>query len=395
MQPVDQKDSQGYLLNNLLLFGRLLRQVGIRVSAEQVNSLVDALTHIDLLQRDDFFITSRAFLVNDSEQFELFERAFDLFWGAKFELLVEFGRGVGKRRLIASDSEIPDRKKDDLNNPLISSILLDQADARADENEELQVSGVYSPVEVLRRRDFAEFTTEEFETAKELIRNLDWRLDWKRTRRKVRASKRSSYLDFRRAMRDNMVHDGEILQLAWNCRKRKPRPLVVICDISGSMERYSRLFLHFMYALVQENKGIEAFVFGTRLTRLTPALRYKDVDTALDKVSEGVQDWSGGTRIGQSLKSFNYLWSRRVLGRGAALVILSDGWDRGDAALLEREISRLQRSVTKLIWLNPLSGSPDYQPLVRGIRTVLPYVDEFLPFHNLESLERFAHQPPI
>ncbi len=196
-------------------------------------------------------------------------------------------------------------------------------------------------------------------------------------------------------MRDNMKHDGEILQLAWNCRKHKPRPLVVLCDISGSMERYSRLFLHFMYALVQGNKGIEAFVFGTRLTRLTPALRYKDVDTALDKVSEGVLDWSGGTRIGESLKSFNYLWSRRVLGRGSALIILSDGWDRGDAALLEREISRLQRSVSKLVWLNPLSGSPDYQPLVRGIRTVLPYVDEFLPFHNLESLERFAHQPPI
>ena len=395
MQPAEQRDSPGYLLNNFLLFGRLLRQVGIRVSAEQVNSLVDSLTHIDLLQRDDLFIASRAFLVNDFEQFELFERTFDLFWSAKFTLLVEFGRGVGKRSLISPDPKHPDTQKDNLDNPPISSISLDQADAAADESEELQVSGVYSPLEILRCKDFAEFTTEEFETAKRLIRNLDWRLDWKRTRRKVRASKRSSYLDFRRAMRDNMVHDGEILQLAWNCRKRKPRPLVVICDISGSMERYSRLFLHFMYALVQENKGIEAFVFGTRLTRLTPALRYKDVDTALDKVSEGVQDWSGGTRIGQSLKSFNYLWSRRVLGRGAALVILSDGWDRGDAALLEREISRLQRSVTKLIWLNPLSGSPDYQPLVRGIRTVLPYVDEFLPFHNLESLERFAHKPPI
>ena len=395
MQPVNQQDSQGYLLNNLLLFGRLLRQVGIRISADQVKNLADALRYIDLLQRDDLFIASRAFLVNDFEQFELFERTFDLYWNAKFEFLVEFGRGVGKPRSIDSDSEPPDNQKDGLNNPPVSSISLDNDDTGAGENEELQVAGVYSPVEVLRRKDFAEFTTEEFETAKELIRNLDWRLDWKRTRRKVRASKRSSYLDFRRAMRDNMVHDGEILQLAWNCRKRKPRPLVVICDISGSMERYSRLFLHFMYALVQENKGIEAFVFGTRLTRLTPALRYKDVDTALDKVSEGVQDWSGGTRIGQSLKSFNYLWSRRVLGRGAALVILSDGWDRGDAALLEREISRLQRSVTKLIWLNPLSGSPDYQPLVRGIRTVLPYVDEFLPFHNLESLERFAHKPPI
>ena len=192
-----------------------------------------------------------------------------------------------------------------------------------------------------------------------------------------------------------MKHDGEILQLAWNCRIHKPRPMVVLCDISGSMERYSRLFLHFMYALVQGNKHIETFVFGTRLTRLTPALRYKDVDFVLSRVSEQVLDWSGGTRIGESLKTFNYVWARRVLGRGAVLVILSDGWDRGNAALLEREISRLQRSVSKLIWLNPLIGSPDYQPLVRGIRTVLPYVDEFLPFHNLESLERFALLPPV
>jgi hypothetical protein len=165
-----------------------------------------------------------------------------------------------------------------------------------------------------------------------------------------------------------------------------------MCDISGSMESYSRLFLYFMYTLVNINKNIETFVFGTQLTRITPALRHKNIEEVLDRVTGLALDWSSGTRIGASLKSFNYHWARRVLSRGAIVIILSDGWDRGDIPLLEREISRLKRSVSKLIWLNPLLGSAEYQPLVRGIRTVLPYVDEFLPFHNLSSLEQFTGQ---
>jgi uncharacterized protein with von Willebrand factor type A (vWA) domain len=156
------------------------------------------------------------------------------------------------------------------------------------------------------------------------------------------------------------------------------------------MEAYSRLFLHFIFALAQETRRIEAFVFGTRLTYITPALRQGDVDAAVQKMSELVLDWSGGTRIGGSLRTFNYRWSRRVLGRGAVAVIISDGWDRGDLDLLEREMGRLRRSVSRLIWLNPLSGASDYQPLVGGIQTALPYVDEFLPLHNLMSLGQFA-----
>ncbi len=158
------------------------------------------------------------------------------------------------------------------------------------------------------------------------------------------------------------------------------------------MERYSRLFLDFIYALAQETRQIEAFVFGTRLTHVTPALRYNDVDTAVSKMSELVLDWSGGTRIGESLRTFNYQWSRRVLGRGAVAIVISDGWDRGNIDLLEREIARLRRSVSRLIWLNPLLGAPDYQPLVRGIQAALPYVDDFLPLHNLLSVKALAAQ---
>jgi hypothetical protein len=180
--------------------------------------------------------------------------------------------------------------------------------------------------------------------------------------------------------------------LEWQQRKNKPRPLVVICDISGSMERYSRLFLYFLYALTQGTQRVEVFVFGTRLTRLTPALRYKDVDQAVRRTSQTVLDWSGGTRIGESLRTFNYLWARRVLGRGAVLLFISDGWDRGEINLLEKEMARLRRSVSRLFWLNPLLGSPDYQPLVRGIQAALPYIDEFLPLHNLESFERLRNK---
>jgi hypothetical protein len=156
------------------------------------------------------------------------------------------------------------------------------------------------------------------------------------------------------------------------------------------MERYSRLFLYFLYALAQRPQRVEVFVFGTRLTRLTPALRFKDIDQAVRRISQAVMDWSGGTRIGESLKSFNYRWARRVLGGGAVLLMISDGWDRGDITLLENEMARLRRSVSRLIWLNPLLGSPDYQPLVRGIQAALPYIDEFLPLHNLDSFERLA-----
>ncbi len=288
--------------------------------------------------------------------------------------------------------ELPQGDQVVLNTRADSDPTLPDQEDQPDSAAETRVSPTYSPVEVLRHKDFADFTGEEIERAKHLIQGLVWRLDQRLSRRKVRAAKRAGYLDLRRSIRGNMKYSGEVLKLAWRRRKSKPRPLVVICDISGSMDSYSRLFLHFIYTLAQETRRVEAFVFGTRLTYITPALRHSDVDTAVNKMSDLVLDWSGGTRIGESLKSFNYQWSRRVLGRGAVAVIISDGWDRGDIDLLECEIGRLRRSVSRLVWLNPLLGASDYQPLVRGIQAALPYVDDFLPLNNLVSLEQFARQ---
>jgi uncharacterized protein with von Willebrand factor type A (vWA) domain len=180
------------------------------------------------------------------------------------------------------------------------------------------------------------------------------------------------------------------LELRRQRRKIRTRPLVVICDISGSMDRYARLLLRFVHALGQGLENTEVFVFGTRLTRITRELRRRDVDTALTQVVGSVEDWSGGTRIGEAIKAFNFKWARRVLRSGATVVIISDGWDRGDPKLLGREMARLQRSCRRLIWLNPLLGAPGYQPLTQGMRAAMPYIDEFLPIHNLQSLEALA-----
>jgi uncharacterized protein with von Willebrand factor type A (vWA) domain len=219
---------------------------------------------------------------------------------------------------------------------------------------------------------------------------MSWELGRRLTRRQ-RPGRGPSF-DLRRSLRRNLRYGGEMIEWPRRSKKDKPRPLVVIADISGSMERYTRLLLHFVYGLSEGmQEMVEAFVFSTRLTRITRQLHNKDVEQAMRRVSQSVPDWSGGTRIGDALKRFNFDWGRRVLGRGAVVLIISDGWDRGDPAVLGQEVARLQRSCYRLIWLNPLLGSPRYEPLTRGIQAALPHIDDFLPVHNLASLEELAN----
>jgi len=378
----------GHLLANLLHFGRLLRNLDIHVSTRQIYDLAESLTHIDISRREDFYHAACGFMVHKPEQLDLFQRAFDLFWSGKFEVLLELGLAYQQREKVQPD--LPESDQPVLEEDSNPRSVLPEGEGDVNLSEDSHFAPTYSPIELLFRKDFAEFNDDELEQAKHHIQDLFLHLEMRRSRREVRAIKRAHSLDMQRAIRLSMKQGGEIFRLPWRRRKLKPRPMIVICDISASMERYSRLFLHFMYSLVQGARQTEVFVFGTRLTRLTPALRHSDVDTALDKMSSIILDWSGGTRIGESLKDFNYRWLRRVHGRGAMVVIISDGWDRGNIDLLENEISRLQRSVYRLVWLNPLLGSPDYKPLVRGIQTVLPYVDAFLPLYNLESLDQLT-----
>ena len=377
-----------HLLANLVHFGRWLRQLGFNISASQMSDLAQALTYLDLARRDDVYCAARSIFVHSLDELELFERAFEVFWGvadrSEWELIFK------QQSVVAADQTLPESDE-----PALSPTIRqpdDLSTTEPDTGEETHLAATYSPIETLHHKDFAQFNAEELLIARRFIESLLWRLNQRLTHRLIRAAKRSAYLDLPRAIRNSTRHGGEIIELEWRRRQLKPRPLVAICDVSGSMDRYSRLFLHFIHSLAQGINRVEAFAFGTRLTRITPALRQQDVDMALDRVADLVQDWSGGTRIGESLKTFNYLWARRVLGHGAVVLIISDGWDRGEIHLLEREIARLHRSTYRLIWLNPLSGAPGYQPRVRGMQAVLPHVDSFLPLHNLSSLEQLAAQ---
>lgn len=363
----------------MVLFGRLLRAVGLDVTPTQIFDLVQGLQYIDIGRRQDFKDTARTILVSRHEQISLFDRAFDLFWQAREkDALNQMDLGDLLRKPPQADHE------------LVPQDSQNEGSGDGDSPEpEPDTVFTYSAREALRHKDFADLTPEELAEVKRMMVELVWELQKRRSRRRVRAS-RGIYLDLRRTIRQNIKHGGEPIKLTWRKPKLKRRPLVVIADISGSMERYARVLLKFIYVISNGLEKVEAFVFSTRLTRITHHLKQEDVDTALDQAMAQVHDWGGGTRIGESLKTFNYEWSRRVLGQGALVLVISDGWDRGNIGLLEREMERLQLSCQRLIWLNPLLGSESYEPLTRGIQAALPYVDDFLPVHNLRSLEQLA-----
>ena len=372
-------------LHNLLLFGRLLRGLGMDVNTGRMIDLVHALQFINIGQRTDFYHTARTLLVHNREDIALFDQAFELFWiKHQDEWITVNLSGIFARRrpnhkgtpvLLPAKNKGDNPPEPDRPNP--------------DSPVHIQVMRTYSSQELLRKKDFSEMDGEELETVKRFMRTLTFRLGERRTLR-LHAG-RGQQLDFRRTLRKSFNTGGEVLEWTRREPKVKPRPLVIIADISGSMERYTRLLLHFIYGLGQAHRQpVEAFVFSTRLTRITRQMKHKDIERALGEVSETVQDWAGGTRMGEALKTFNFTWGRRVLGHGAIVLFISDGWDRGDVHLLSTEMSRLHRSCHRLIWLNPLLGSPNYQPLARGAKAALPHTDDFLPVHNLASLEDLA-----
>jgi uncharacterized protein with von Willebrand factor type A (vWA) domain len=241
---------------------------------------------------------------------------------------------------------------------------------------------------VSRTRDFAEFTESELERARILLEHLPWALSVRRTRRWQRSA--GGDVDLRPLLRRNLMRGGDLVDLPRRARREAPRPIVLLGDVSGSMERYSRVLLHFVYGLAQSGARVESFLFATRLTRVTRRLAERRGAVAIARVARDVQDWGGGTRIGEALRTFNTQWARRVMRNGPVVVIVSDGWDRGDPALLKQELARVRRSCRRLIWLNPLLGSAGYEPLTRGMQAALDCVDDFLPAHNLASLEQLA-----
>ena len=376
----------GKLLHNLVLFGRLLRALGMDVNPGRMIDLVDALGYVEIGRKADFYFTARSLLVHHKDDLELFDVAFERFWKRPFE----------DGELIDLFNQFPQPETPDTLvtlPPLLQEPPPEGDEADDDEEGETQeiieVTRTYSDQEILGRKDFAELTADEMRAIKQLMGEMVWELGLRRTRRQRPGH--GKWLDLRRSLRKNLRYGGEIMEWPRREPKFKPRPLILVADISGSMERYTRLLLHFLYSLAEGlDQKVEVFVFSTRLTRITRQLRGRDVDKALQEVSHAVPDWAGGTRIGDAVKAFNFRWGRRVLGKGAVVVLISDGWDRGDPALLDAEMARLQRSCHRLIWLNPLLGSARYEPLTRGMQAALPHIDDFLPVHNLASLTDLA-----
>ena len=383
--PADAGD--GAILPNLLMFGEVLRRLGLEVGSANMLDLVRATEYIPIGgNRNDFRLAARALLVHKQSDLALFDEAFQVFWrrpahGRSMRDL----RSMGEERRYRTPRVAPHREDTSDGPPG------DEGSEDANDRQpvvDLQRS--FSAREVLRQRDFAEFTPAEVSAARSLMAELAWDLGRRRTRRLTWGD--GSDIDMRRSMRKSLSHGGELLDLAHRRRKTKPRPLVLICDVSGSMERYTRMLLHFVHTVAASGQQLEAFLFATRLTRITRHLAARGVDQAVAQVAHAVPDWAGGTRIGEAIKTFNYRWARRVLRGGAVVLVISDGWDRGEPDLLSREMARLQRSCHRLIWLNPLLGSPTYQPLTRGMQAALPHIDDFMPAHNLHSLQELARR---
>jgi uncharacterized protein with von Willebrand factor type A (vWA) domain len=375
------------LATNLLLFGRVLRGLGLEVSPGRLRDLIGATEHVGIGDRGDFRHAARSLLVHRHEDLPLFEAAFEAFWrkpsrGATALDLRALGE---KRRFRRPRFAAPSPP------PVAHAAAGDDPVSSASDPPLLQPVLVASAEERLRHKDFGEMSAEELAEVASFVGSAAIAPETRRTRRRRPGPR--PFLDLRRTLRDSRRRGGEILAFAHRERQAKPRPIVVIADISGSMERYTRILLLFVYALARrKDTRLEAFVFGTRLTRITRHLRRGDAQRALREIAGAVPDWSGGTRIGLALHAFNFEWARRVLGRRPLVLLVSDGWETGDPAQLGLEMARLRRSSGRLVWLNPLLGAPDYEPLARGMQAALPHIGALLSVHNLSSLEHLGRQ---
>ncbi len=364
------------LLGNVLVFGRLLRALGLEVHVGRLLDIAEALQHVNLGAREDVYHTCRALLVHRHDDLAMFDRAFASFWRL---------HGDGMRR----PGGVP-RTED----PRASTPRPAETTGVAVDVDVAQVEGpssalqTWSDVGTLARKDFAEFTPDEMALARAALDRLEWTPGERRTRRWVRG--RGPRVDLRRALAHSVRTGGDVFKLPTRRRRLRPRPVVLLCDVSGSMDRYARILLHFAHALGRRHRRVESFVFSTELTIVTRALRTRRLDAAVLAVSRAVPGWSGGTRIGEALAQFHRQWTRRVLHGGPVVLLISDGWDRGDPALLREQVKRLQRNCHRLIWLNPLIGTADYAPLTRGLQAALPYVDDFLPARTLTNLADLA-----
>ncbi len=376
--------SNGRLAENIIYFARALRAAGIPVGSGAVMDALTAVRVAGVGTREDFYWTLHAVFVNRHEHSVLFDQAFRIFFRR---------RGYLDKLMAALLPQVPPRREEQ---PKAGARRVEEAlfagmpeQERAKPEEERDATLTVSDRELLQRKDFAQMTAAEIAAAKEAIKRLVLSLDEVKTRR-LAPSRRGHIVDIRRTLRASLKAGGAVIDLKYFGPRRKAPPIVALLDISGSMSQYTRLFLHFLHAVTDARKRVHTFLFGTRLTNVTRALARKDPDEALAAVSASVADWSGGTRIATSLRAFNKQWARRVLTQGAIVLLITDGLERDGGERLEFEIDRLHRSCRRLIWLNPLLRFEGFEPKAKGIRSMLPHVDELRPIHNLESMAQLV-----
>lgn len=376
---------QSRLHNAITVFGRFLRQAGWHVGTGEIMSAIEASSKIDPSNRHDFRDSLKACFITNHKMIPLFDQLFDLYWRNpdKIENVSDILRRLHRSRSNDAGSPTVKDQVKELYSKRVEGFK-DKKDDKEVEEGEFDVF-LYSPQEILREKRFDAYTAEEYDEAKKFISR--WTLEFGERKLRRLEKGRSPYrLNIRDTIRKNIFPTQDFIQLDWKDRKTKQRPLVVLTDISGSMDHYSRILLHFIYTVHSVNKWVEAFTFGTRLSRITHYLRKKDANDSLELINGSVKDWSGGTKIGETLETFNRIWARRVLSGGAIVLVISDGWDTGNIELLGKETDRLHRSCHRLVWLNPNLGYEDFKPLTQGLHAILPHVDDFLPIHNLNSL---------
>ncbi len=378
------KESSGHIADNIAHFARVLRRAGVPVGPRQVLDAIEAVNVAGVRSEDDFYWALHATLIHTQDMRDIFNQAFHVFW--RDPRMLE-----RMMAMMLPELTIPPEEPDGQTSRRLAEALLNQETTPEQDPEpdiEIDASGTMSAAEVLRTKDFEQMSAAEMAEARQAMARLHLSHDRVLTRR-TRPSSRGALIDMRATLRASL-RGGDIIPLKRQERKLRPPPLVVLCDISGSMSVYARTFLHFLHGLTNDRDRVSTFLFGTRLTHVSRHLRHKDIDEALSAVSTAVEDWDGGTRIGETLRRFNVDWARRVLGQGATVLLVTDGLERDGVEGLEAEIDRLHRASRRLIWLNPLLRYDAFEPKALGIRTMLPHVDEFRPVHNMASLENLV-----
>jgi uncharacterized protein len=355
-------------------FARVLRGVGIRVPPDTVIRYGEALALVGVDDRDDVYWAGRATLLHRPEDIETYNRAFAVWWERRSAPLV-LDEAPPETVTLAVDEDESDDNSDD-------------GDHQRDDNDTIELR--FSTLEVLGAKDFADCTSDELDELHRLMNSLHLTGATKRSRRQVRSKGPTSKPDLRRTVRAALKHGGEPIDRHFERPSERPRRLVLLVDVSGSMEPYARALVRFAHAALLARSKVEVFALGTRLTRITRELSSRDLDRALSDAAKRVTDWSGGTRLGDGMKVFNDRWGQRGMARGAVIVVLSDGWDRGDPEMMAEQMGRLHRVAHRVVWVNPLKATPGYAPLARGMAAALPYIDVFVEGHSFDALQQVA-----